>query len=278
MKAIIGIDEAGNYQAALHLLSRLAFANATAELFHAVDPLALTVEGVVGQAYAASVGVAEDWQKWADDLLSQAQKQCFDLGIPSTTLRQVGKPTSHLMERSSEIYADLIAVGSTHKPAYGALVLGSVGRGLTIGAHQSLLIAKKEVKPVGPLTAVFATDGSEYSDSCLRMLARMAPRGIGRLVLVNAGDYSQGQEAHDHARHHIDSLVGHLCEAGFNAEGHVVDGAPAEVIEAMMKSTNADLLIMGAQGHGFFNRILVGSLSLQMVTATPHSILLLRLP
>jgi len=278
MKVIVGIDEAGNYQVALHLLSRLAFANVTAELLHAVDPLSLSVEGVVSPAYTASVGVAEGWQKWADDLLHGAQRQCFDLGVPSTSLRQVGKPASVLVERASEIHADLIATGSTHKSMYGALVLGGVGRGLTIGAHQSLLIAKQEAKASGPITAVFATDGSEYADTCLRMLARMAPAGIGRLVLVNAGDYSAGEEAHDAAQQHIDRLVGHLREAGFNVEGQVVDGLPAEVIDAMMKSVDADLLIMGAQGHGFFSRVLIGSLSLQMVVASPHSMLLLRLP
>lgn len=278
MKAIIGIDGSGNYQQALHLLSKLSFSNVAAELLHAVDPITLSVEGAVGPAYAASVGDSDSWQRWANDLLAKAQGQSSDLEIPASTLCLVGKPSSLLIERASETHADLIVIGSTHKSQYGAFVLGGVGRGLTIGARQSLLISKQDVKPSGPLTAVFAIDGSEYADTCLRMLARMAPAGIGRLVLVTAGDYSQGAEAHNKARYHLNGLVDHLCDAGIKAEAHVVDGVPGEVLDAMMASTKADLLIMGAQGHGFFSRVLVGSLSLQMVVASPHSVLLLRLP
>lgn len=278
MKAIVGIDSERHYRSAMHLLSRLSFYKVSAELVHVVDPYYLAELGMVGPAYAASLGVPETWEKEADELLAEAQDVAIGSGIPCTTLRTVGKPSAALTEHAIDIHADLIAIGSTHKSKYGAFFLGSVGRSLTIGASQSLLIAKQDVAKSGPLTAVFAIDGSEYADTCLRMFARMEPKGIGRLVLVTAYDRLGLTDPPSKEREHLNELVAHLRESGMNAEAHVVEGSLHEVIDAMMESTEADLLVMGARGHGFIDRLLVGSNSLQQVVASPHSVLLLRLP
>lgn len=278
MKSIVGIDREGHYKSALHLLSRLGFRDNTAELLHVLNPAVLAESGLIAPSYAAALAIDESWASMADSLLEIAQQEAMDFGLPSTVLHQIGKPSTVLMERASEIHADLVAVGSTHKSRYGALVLGSVGRALTIGAHQSLLVAKKDHLESGPLTVVFATDGSDYADACLRMLVRMAPKGIQRLVVVSAVDGSDRDRPKGEVCAHIERLVDHLIEAEIHADGQVVEGSPTEVIDAMMKSVNADMLVLGAQGHGFFNRLLVGSVSLQEVVATPHSVLLLRLP
>jgi len=278
MKSIVGIDGEGHYRSALHLLGRLAFERQSAELLHILNPTVLAEQGIVAPSYAAALQIDETWKAVADALLAQAQREAAGLGVDSNVLTLIGKPAPTLIERAAEIHADLAVIGSTHKSRYGAFLLGSVGRALTIGAHQSLLVAKREHAEAGPLTAVFATDGSEYADACLRMFVRMAPKGIRRLVIVTAVDFLETDRPDSPEREHVNQLVDHVCEAGIKTEGHVVEGNPPQVIDAMMKSVHADLLIMGAQGHGFFNRLLVGSLSLQEVVATPHSVLLLRLP
>ena len=43
------------------------------------------------------------------------------------------------------------------------------------------------------------------------------------------------------------------------AEFRFVRGRPNDVIRQTMHDTGADLLVMGAQGHGFIDRVLIGS-------------------
>ena len=72
------------------------------------------------------------------------------------------------------------------------------------------------------------------------------------------------------------SLVDHLKEAGIEAEYRIVTGEFDSVIDEQMTKFNAELLILGAQGHGFMERLFIGSSCLQQVVATPHSVLILR--
>lgn len=71
-------------------------------------------------------------------------------------------------------------------------------------------------------------------------------------------------------------MVEHLRSFDLHAEYRVVQGEPDEVLGATMKDVNGDLLAMGAQGHGFIERVMLGSLSLQQVMASPYSTLILR--
>jgi len=275
VKAVVGVDAEGHYRKALRLLRHIGFKETAVELVHVqkslVVPESTASPSTVPLAVPGYMAVEVDTDPTVE-ILQEAQEEASGLGFESQTLGEVGNVAKELMDRADEARADLIVVGSNQKSLYGALFLGSVGRGLAIGARQSLLIAKQEVSNPGPLTAVFATDGSDYAEDCLRMLLRMHPSGIGRLVVVTAID---DREA-DIARAHLNKVVTHLCEEGFRAEAHAVEGSPNEVIDAMMASTQADLLVIGAQGHGFLDRLLLGSVSLQEVVGTRHSILLLR--
>jgi len=71
-----------------------------------------------------------------------------------------------------------------------------------------------------------------------------------------------------------------VCERlralGAQCESRVEEAHPNEAIQNAMKETEADLLILGAQGHGFWDRLAIGSISFHQAIAEPHSVLLLR--
>jgi nucleotide-binding universal stress UspA family protein len=71
-----------------------------------------------------------------------------------------------------------------------------------------------------------------------------------------------------------------VCETlktiGAKCEARVVDMEPIAAIRYMMSETKADLLILGAQGHGFIERLTIGSISLYEVIAEPYNVLLIR--
>lgn len=276
MKILIGIDSDGDFKPELHLFSKLAIRDPKIELMH-VEP-ALLVGDMAGAAsiYTDYASIQKALQLAGEEVLTDAQAELIYCGYSAETVYEQGNVCEALSERADKTHADLIVIGSRHKSAYGAFLLGSVGRGLTIGGHHSLLIAKREIAPTGKMTAVFATDGSEYADACLRMFVRMRPQGIGRLAVVTAVDQLENGRPPNEIKAHVDRLVGHLRDECFEADGHVVEGSVPEVIDTMMASTHADLLIMGAQGHSFAERLMVGSISLKEVVTRPHSVLLLR--
>lgn len=274
VKAVVGIDSDNHYQAAFSLLRGLGFAGTSLELVHAEAPLPATQPD--GLAYVGYGDIEKEREKLGQDFLAKAQHEAQGLGMAATVHYQLGSATSVLLEESDAHHADLIAVGSTHKSKYGAFFLGSVGRALAIGSPRSILIAKREAVPTNGLTVVFATDGSEYADACLRMFARMHPKGVKRVVVLTAVEEMENEREETTVRTHVESLVHHLCELGIPAEGRVMQGSVHEVIDATMLDTNADLLALGAQGHGFIDRVLIGSVSLHAVVATPYSVLLLR--
>ena len=196
----------------------------------------------------------------------------------------IGGPAHQLIDRADAVHADIIAIGSTRKSKYGSFFFGSVGRALAIGSRHTVLIAKGMVKETGKLTAVFGTDHSQYADNAVAMLARMNPNGFEKVILVTAMDHDMLEGASPREKEEFKKYmanksihqVEHLVAAGIPAEYKVLEGEFSEVIDQEMNSNSADLLILGAQGHGFMERLLIGSSSLQQIVATPHSVLILR--
>ena len=172
----------------------------------------------------------------------------------------------------------------TKDPDLAGSFFGSVGRALAIGARHSVLIAKGDVAADGPITAVVTTDHSPYSDRALRLLCKLNPSGINRVILLTALDVAMIGGADEP---HIDRLRSYFTTRGENvAKFMIASGIPTElrIVEAeldqaihdQMEENGANLLVMGAQGHGFLKRLFIGSSALREVVATNFSILILR--
>jgi nucleotide-binding universal stress UspA family protein len=197
-----------------------------------------------------------------------------------------------LLRYADEVCADLIAVGSSGKGEIAGWLTGSVRRGLVTGAYCSVLVAKGLPRPDGPVHAVLATDHSAYVDECVQELLRLSPRGLSRLTIVTAYPAEQLEqlqlyvpaltcnlaesverrlaEKNQALREHLAPLLG--CEV----DCRVAPGPVNDAIRACMAETQADLLILGAQGHGFWDRLTLGSVSFHQAFAEAYPVLILR--
>ena len=99
--------------------------------------------------------------------LEDAAAELKQYGISPHRTVLNGSAANRLMDHADGVGADLIAVGSGNKGRVEAFLIGSVGRKLVIGAKQSILIAKRKLAAEGPLTAVLATDHSDYANRCI---------------------------------------------------------------------------------------------------------------
>ncbi len=271
MRVVVGVDNAGHWKAAVALLQRVRLPDVKPILVHCVEPLPAI--GMFPEAIdqSAIFTMEKGREELGHGLLQEAHQM---LGMGSVERLEFGTPVHTLLDVADETNAKMIAVGSEEKGSWGSMFLGSVGKGLLIGAHQSILYGKSNVKPDGPVVAVLATDHSSFANRSVDWLLEHAPRGIQKLIIFTAVE--EGSEDRAKAEKANHDLAIRFAQQGMAAHGEVAVGHASEAIKATMEKHHADLLIMGAQGHGFLDRLRVGSLSFDQVMNSPHSVLVLR--
>jgi len=289
MKAIVGIDLSGSTSAA-HLVNRLRFEPVILHLVHVVE--SVFPDGSFppfgpNHAITEMIYVREEEGKAALD----RARAIVGNGCESEVRR--GDPATELMDAADEQHADLIAIHSESKGTYGDLFFGSVAKGLVQAADQSLFVSKGAVATDGPLTVVFATDHSAYADKALGLLLSWAPKGIEKMYVLTANETAPAVAAllvHDlphlkdeapiWIREKLEDLnrqtVERIQRAGIEAEGVVIDAHPNDAMKSVMQDTGADLLALGAQGHGFLARLRMGSKSFHQVVGEHYPVLVLR--
>ena len=146
------------------------------------------------------------------------------------------------------------------------------------------------------LHAVFATDHSDYAERCVGVLTALAPRGIERLTVLTACPKRLTDDFDDLAAEMLDAAYGTVQQSAAarnlqtlerlsgkigtpqtSFESVVLPGEPRAVLSDFMKECGAELLILGAKGHGPIERLALGSVSFdQAIGPHPWSVLILR--
>jgi len=292
MKCLVGIDLEHRSSSAIALLGRLNFEVLETTLLHATEPLQVALPYSAYGMFVETDEILEALQESGKEALIDAKQMALEMHLNPTTQLSEGFPIRTLCDVADQSHTDLIAITSTVRNSIGAIFGGSVARGLAIGAKQSILIARKDLPVEGPIRAVFATDQSPYCNACVRLLAEMAPQGIAHLTLLTVYEkakhqsllaMSQGIDAETT----VDETAKRLCETGqetakflttkgIPTASKVIPGHIEETIHQVMAETGADLLIVGSQGHGFLDRMVVGSTCLHEVINERYPVLLLR--
>jgi nucleotide-binding universal stress UspA family protein len=293
MKIIIGADLMDYCEASVRLLAQVRFQNAQADVVHVIEPLQVPGLGFPGGGAVDLAAYLKVQEEAGEQIVEDIAGRLGAIGIPAQKAVIHGRATHELLEYADKVNADLIAIGSSLKGSLSAFFTGSVSRGALGGARQSLLIAKGTSPEKTGLTAVLATDHSDYMDKCIDRLIAFAPQGIEKLIVLTAFtvepellDFfklsvpSFAEEGTLWIEDHLHEKNRTLCEKlnwkSMEIESYVVEAEPTEAINTAMKESEADLLIMGAQGHGFIERLALGSVSFHQVVAEPHPVLVLR--
>lgn len=291
MKTLVGIDSSGTYRPALDLLGRLRFAENRTILAHIEPPVTGVLAGSPvlydGSMAEVELAIERDGKR----LLCEAERIAEGAGIEFTEgVQATGGTSGILLNLAEERRVDLVAIGSERRGRVGSFFFGSVGRALAINAASSFLIARNG--GAGPVKAVFATDHSEYANRCFARLLDMNPKGLSEVTIVTATESILEERlsaAVGYAENTItekeevwkmlgDLMVDRLHRSGRRGEYRLVEGHPVDAIHRAMEETKADLLILGARGHGIVERLLIGSLALHCIVAEPYNVLVLRFP
>jgi nucleotide-binding universal stress UspA family protein len=146
---------------------------------------------------------------------------------------------------------------------------------------------------------LIATDGSDYSTAAVKECCRMIVRpGETEVLIVSAYEnaypmaaepfaisaeyYQQMDNAvREQASSFIDEAIEQIRTAfpenAVTISTEVLRGSPAQQIVERAKEWNADLIVVGSHGRGFWGRML-GSVSNGVVHHAPCSVLVVRKP
>lgn len=293
MRAIVGIDGSRLYRSALRLLKRLDMDVNEVTLVHAADPTLPLAGFEVSGTGDVQAELVTSSLECGNEVLEDAQEDACAVGLRTTTALRLGTPAATLLDYAHEHQIDLVAVTSARKGAFGSMFFGSVSRSLAIASRIPILVAKGDVECRGKLTVVLATDHSDYSNQCIDRFLEAKPKGIERVIVTTAyeiDDYEAtllhvnlaklGGQVEDWIEEKLTAMskavVAKFEAVGIPAEFIISHGHTNDVLRKVMDASGADLLVLGAQGHGFVERLVIGSVSLHQVVAEPYSVLVMR--
>lgn len=258
-KIIIGYDGSDSAQDAVALAQAIG-ASSNAELIvTGVFPHGSFVDREQEAAFARKVQAAAD--------LIGAKAEAF----PS------GSPAHGLHDAAEELDADLVVVGSAHGTESGHMSAGDVGVQLLHGAPSAVAIAPAGFRDDGESFGMVgvALNGSQESREALGAaieLARAFGAGL-RLMTVAAsaasafgwgyGVFDLNAEMHEIYQGHLDEAA-KLVPDDVEVTSEVLTGAP--VWELLDRAADeVDLLCIGSRGYGPVRRVLLGSVSSQLM-------------
>jgi nucleotide-binding universal stress UspA family protein len=255
---------------ATSLFTRLKFADCHALLIHSVESVLPDGSFPGIESTHALVTMIDEMEEAGKKALHDAAASMSDCATEERMVQ--GDPLRNMLDLAETSHFDLMVVGSQNRSSLEKVLLGSVTRGLLNKSVHSFLVGKAYGSAAGPVTAVFATDHSDYCDRCAELLMELKPQGISRLVVLTVFDSdAPSVELEESTRRVAEQLRGVAPTLSKVVEGDVDDG-----IAQTMVDESADLLIIGGQGHGFLERLRSGSTSWDQVEKRDYSVLVLR--
>ena len=143
-----------------------------------------------------------------------------------------------------------------------------------------------------------ATDGSDYSkaaiEKCCQIIAKPEDTSVkivsaAQIVTSVATEplalsASYIQEADTALRNMAagfvteakEKILQEFPDSNLSVSTEVLDGSAGKAIVEAAQDWGADLIVVGSHGYGFWNRVLVGSVSQAVVHHAPCSVLIVR--
>ena len=127
---------------------------------------------------------------------------------------------------------------------------------------------------------LLAYDGFEHSRHALEETAKLTAEGKGEITVLSVvppdarGSKSGGHVMlRPHSHEDVARAHAYLRELGIPSEMKMEAGDPAEQIVAEATTGGYDIVVVGSRGHGAVGRLLLGSVSTEVVARAPCPVL-----
>jgi nucleotide-binding universal stress UspA family protein len=233
-----------------------------------------------------------DWYiEFSEQVLEAAAERVRELAPDLTcTLTSRMGHAAHVLAEASE-GAEVVVVGRRGLGSAASALLGSVSNRLTIQARCPVVVVGEGEHPTtGPV--VVGVDGSEFGTHALRYaLAEAAVRDTsvravaaydvphlafrGDLELLARMRAEVEAEAADTIARALDEVQA-TAPSSVNVDQVAVEGRAAEAI--LGHAHDAQLIVVGSHGKGLVRRVLLGSVSRQVLNDADRPVAVVDLP
>lgn len=279
MKILVGYDGSDGGRDALELTRVLAEATDATVLVVTVLPY-----GPLPIPYEM---LEEEEAERAGPLFEEARERLGELEIETRAFGG-GTPAGVINDLAEREEADTIVVGSPHRGAVGRALIGSVADGLLHGAPCEVVAAPRgyAAEEHGPFrTIAVAYDDTAEAKAALARAEALALACRATVVVytvsgpptVVPGATGYTPAIPPEAGQIVTRVVKGVDER-LAASGRALSGVPGTAIAEACEEAGADLLVAGSRGYGPVMRVLLGSVSTQLMHRAPCPVLVVPRP
>jgi nucleotide-binding universal stress UspA family protein len=247
---------------------------------------------------AAPFLLLPDMRKHAEAQMKAFLEPCRTGRVDHVIEMREGDPARETLSAIKDSRADLVVVGTHGASGFERFLLGSVSEKVIQRAScDALTIGHEEGRTwetPGLITRIVcATDFSEEGSEAVSRAGELARTYGSSVTLVHVienipyisvdifGGFLESQAMRRNvievAETRLNEIAGSPALSGVQVETRVLTGATAHdaLLEDIVKE-RADLLVIGARGHGAMDRLLFGSTALQIVRRATCPVLSVR--
>ena len=191
-----------------------------------------------------------------------------------------------ILRYAAEKDIDLIVMGTRGRGAISELFIGSVAQEVAREALIPVLVVSANAQhtaPEGRPVILAPVDLSARSGMALAQAAALAQERDAHLVALNVLDYGRTtrdpalspEKEEEQARDGLEAFVARAL-LPVDAEPLLGKGESAEVICDMARRRHASLIVIAASAHGPVDRLLLGSVSKQVIRKATCPVLIHR--
>jgi nucleotide-binding universal stress UspA family protein len=226
---------------------------------------------------SASARASEDLRAEAEQLVAEGIQLAGGDSLVEGMTVAGRSPARALHELAEREHPALVVVGSSHRGALGRVLAGNVAQQLLAGSPCPVAIAPRRLADRAPelRTIGVGFDDGPDSWSALQRAAALAA-GVGASVRVIHALQPPVRSDEGPAQRRAAELAVNRAVASLSRDvqpqARLVAGDPVPVLETEAR-VGLDLLVLGSRGFGPLRRVLLGSVSSELVRQAPCPLL-----
>jgi nucleotide-binding universal stress UspA family protein len=268
---LVPLDGSASAYGALGLALRLVGPGGEVLLAHAINRCAVVAECVT--PYGGDPTPALDALEADEaDIFARATAQARDAGVRCSTVALDGRAGSCIIALAREKKVDAIAMGTHGRRGLARVVLGNTAAGVLHDVELPTFVVHEQnaATAVAPFREILvAFDSSPAARDAARAAVDLAAHDRGSIFLAHVAE----RDDDDAQRRAFADAAAYALSAGVAGDCAVLHGDALDAILIGAEARHADLIAVGAHGHGI-GPFLIGSLAEAVARTSPVPVLI----